>query len=112
MAQPTTLTPDDEKLLAHYPSTKDVPIPMIDTPAKGDLHDKRYSSQIAAYGYDLTHQTMRVRFRHGLSEYDYHHVSAEKSAQILACDSFGRWVEKHLKGVHHYERTKEPDYYK
>lgn len=33
-----------EKLLAHYPGTKKLSIPMTPTPAKGS-EDKRYSSQ-------------------------------------------------------------------
>ena len=100
-----------EKLLAHHPSTKALNIPMTATPVKG-ADDKRYSSQIAAHGYDLERKTMRIEFRHGASLYDYHHVSPEKAAALLACDSFGRWVEANLKGVHHYERVREPSYYK
>ena len=96
-----------EKLLAHYPSTKAVVIPMTPTPAKGDPKDKRYSSQIAAHGYDLDHKTMRIRFVWGFSEYDYHRVEPEKAASINTCESFGAWVNASLKGVHHYELVRE-----
>lgn len=102
---------EKERLLSWYPSTKGLDIPMTSTPEKG-AEDKRFSSQIAAHGYDLAHKTMRIEFKHGSSQYDYHHVEPEKAASILACESFGRWVEANLKGVHHYERVREPTYYR
>jgi hypothetical protein len=98
-----------EKLLAHYPSTKALNIAMTNTPAKGDPNDKRYSSQVAAYGYDAAHKTMRIRFAWGLSEYDYHHVPPEKAEAIKTCESFGTWVNQNLKGIYHYECVKARD---
>lgn len=102
---------EKERLLAWYPSTRHLNITMTRTPEKG-AEDKRFSSQIAAHGYDLAHKTMRIEFKHGSSQYDYHHVEPEKAASIAECDSFGRWVEKNLKGVHHYERVRDPNYYR
>lgn len=107
----SSLTEEQQALLAFHPSTKHLDIPMTPTPEKG-AEDKRYSSQIVAHGYSLEHKTMRIEFRHGNSLYDYHWVPPEKAASIVECDSFGRWVEKNLKGVHHYERVRDPNYYR
>lgn len=99
---------DAEKLLAFYPSTKALQIPMTPTPAKG-AEDKRYSSQIAAHGFDLEHKTMAIEFQFGRSLYHYHNLSPEKAAAINTCESFGGWVNANLKGKHHYELVREKD---
>lgn len=100
----------DKPLLAWRPSTKGLAIPMTETPR--DKKEKGYSSQIDAFGYHEGEKTMCIRFKHGMSEYHYHHVEPEKAASIVECQSFGRWVEANLKGVHHYERVRDPDYYR
>ena len=97
-------------LLAHHPSTKGILIAMTETPR--DKKDPRYSSQIDAYGYSPEYRTVCIRFKHGMSEYHYHHTDPEKAAQLETCESFGRWVGHNLKNVHHCERVREPSYYK
>ena len=87
-----------EKLLAHHPSTKHLVIPMTETP---------HSSQVAAHGYDLAHKTLCVRFRWGLSEYMYHRVPPEVAAEFAAAKSKGGFLKEHIKGVYHFECTKE-----
>lgn len=86
-----------EKLLAHHPSTKHIVMHMIETP---------HSSQVAAHGYDLATKTLRVRFKWGNSEYDYHRVPPEVAAEFAAAKSKGGFLKEHIKGVYHFECTK------
>lgn len=87
-----------EKLLAHHPSTKSLAIYMTDTP---------FSSQVAAHGYDLANKTLRVRFKWGNSEYDYHRVPPEVAAEFAAAQSKGGFLKTAIKGVYHFECIKE-----
>ena len=100
MDQSITKRPDAEaeKLLAHYPSTKALQIPMTETPN---------SKQIHSHGYSLEHKTIRVCFKWGMSVYDYHHCEPEKAAAFAAAESKGGFLGKELKGIHHYELVKE-----
>lgn len=86
-----------EKLLAHHPSTKHLVIPMTETPN---------SSQIAAHGYDLSTKTLRVRFKWGNSEYDYHRLPPEVAAEFAAAKSKGGFLKAAIKGIYHFECTK------
>ncbi len=86
-----------EKLLAHHPSTKNLGITLFDT---------HFSSQVGAVGYDAEHQTLRVRFKWGNSEYDYHRVPQELASEFLAAKSKGGFLKERIKGVYHYECVK------
>ena len=87
-----------EKLLAHHPSTKHLAILMTDTPT---------SNQVAAHGYDLANKTLCVRFKWGNSEYHYHRVPPEVAAAFAAAKSKGGFLKERIKGVYHYECTRE-----
>ncbi len=89
-----------ERLLAHHPSTKHLTIPMVETP---------HSNQVAAFGYLQAEKTLRVRFKWGNSEYDYHHVELPVVAAFAEAKSKGGFLKERIKGVFHYEKIKERD---
>lgn len=87
-----------EKLLSHHPSTKHLVIPMTETP---------HSNQVAAWGYSAADQTLRVRYKWGNSEYDYHRCDPELVDGFADAKSKGGFLKEHIKGVYHYELVKE-----
>ena len=57
------------------------------------------SSNIQAMGHDPETNTLRVQFQDGKS-YDYADVDADKYAALLASDSKGRHLHRHIKSCH------------
>ena len=64
------------------------------------------SSQVAAFGYDSSTETLRVQFRSG-GTYEYGGVSAEKFAEMQAADSHGKFLAARVKPYH--TATKLPE---
>lgn len=63
------------------------------------LVDVHHSSNVKAVGYDVATHTLAVRFQSG-QEYHYHAVSADKYAALVAAESKGGYIAKHIRGHH------------
>lgn len=57
------------------------------------------SSNIESIGHDPETNTMRVRFQNG-GMYDYAGVDAATHAAVMAADSPGSHLHRHIKGCH------------
>jgi hypothetical protein len=68
-----------------------------------EMQDVR-SSSIAAVGYDLRRQTLRIRFVGG-DAYDYLHVAHEVFRQLLDAPSKGRFINYEVKPRFPYRRV-------
>jgi len=63
------------------------------------------SSNIQAVGYDPESKTMRIQFHNG-TEHEYSGVPAETHAALMASDSKGAHLHKHVKSAHSSVRIK------
>lgn len=62
------------------------------------------SSQIKAIGYDASTRMLAVTFIHSGSTYHYADVPPEKHAALMAAESKGSHLGKHIKGQHEYKK--------
>jgi len=65
------------------------------------------SSAVQAVGYDVETQTLRVRFNSGHT-YDYQGVPQGTYDELMAVDSVGRFLHRHIKGVYQGVRCPTP----
>jgi len=63
------------------------------------------SSNVHSVGYDPESQTMRVAFHNGAT-HDYSEVPPETHAALMASDSVGAHLHKHVKSAHSSVRIK------
>ena len=59
------------------------------------------SSNVKAVGYHEPTRTLRVQFHNG-SVYDYHDVPPNKHKDLMAADSVGRHLHRHIIGSHEH----------
>lgn len=64
------------------------------------------SSNIRAIGHDPTTNTLRVQFKNGKS-YDYAGVPPSAHAALMASDSKGQHLHKHIKSSHNCQTAHE-----
>jgi hypothetical protein len=65
------------------------------------------STNIAAVGYDVDRELMRVRFRDG-SEYDYSSVSSGVYAELIGAPSIGVHFAANIRGKFESVRRRRP----
>ena len=64
------------------------------------------SSTIEAVGYDGETKTMTVHFKNG-GKYKYHDVPEAAYNELLAADSVGKHLHKHVRGKFAYSKIEE-----
>lgn len=55
------------------------------------------SSNIRAVGYDIESGTLRIKFKHGSTIYDYRPVSKKIFDSMMESDSIGSYFHRHIK---------------
>ena len=71
-----------------------------------DMKEIKHSSQILAAGYDITTRILQIRFTSG-AEYQYSGVPPELYEKLLAAESAGSFLHKHIKGKYPFAKTKD-----
>jgi hypothetical protein len=66
------------------------------------------SSNVEAVGYDAAARELHVRFKSGPTVYVYEGVAPEQHQALIAADSIGSHLHRHIKGRHGFRRI-EPD---
>lgn len=64
------------------------------------------SSSIQGYGYDRENNTLAIRFHTG-KLYHYHKVPEKVYNMLLAADSAGQYINKHIKNSFNYTAITE-----
>ena len=66
------------------------------------------SSNVTHIHYDPERQVLKVKFKGGTT-YEYHDVSQEKHDALMASDSIGNHLHKHVKPHHRFNRLNSWD---
>ncbi len=66
------------------------------------------SSHIASIGYDLESLTLEVEFKNGKIG-RYKGVPADKSDELMAAESVGRYLARNIKGVYDYAPVEQEE---
>lgn len=61
------------------------------------------STNIARVGYDAKTKTLAIEFANG-AIYHYHDVEQAKHDELMRSESKGKFLSKHIKGQHTYQR--------
>lgn len=64
------------------------------------------SSNVAAVGYDQSTLTLTVQFKDGAT-YSYHDFPPEAHSALMAAESVGKHLAKHVKGKYLHKKVSE-----
>ena len=67
------------------------------------------SSQLESSGYDLTTQTLAVRFKSGGATYHYSGVPPEVVDEFGRAESMGSFLHRNIKGTYEFEKIPDQE---